>query len=414
MSSTLDKLFSFLDAHKELRSNVVPMVASENTSSPFVRSLLTSDVGNRYYIEKDGQGWDYPCQEEIKKLVWNTQEKVSEIFGGSYAEISPLSGSQCVAGIILGYTKPGDCVFGIGENEGGHWALRELSKRFGVSFFPIPFDWNCQQIKYRELNSMIKEYKPKFIMLDASHTLFPVDVEEFKNNIPQSQRTFYDVSHTLGLLKAEGYKNPLEYGFDGIHGSTHKSFPGPQKGIVILREYSETLNSSFHPILASNIHLHHILSLLGTLCEFEEFGQGYGTDTISNARYFAEELLEMDVEVMFPEKSYTGTHQLWLKVQNQTSGSLLFAKFQEAGILLNFVKFPFGLGYGFRLGLAELMRLGYDKSDLKEIACAFHEILCKNDVISAKNIISQVSKKERTLKYCFNNKVILDDIIWKR
>ncbi|WP_395971438.1 hypothetical protein WH390_14620 (plasmid) [Candidatus Arsenophonus nilaparvatae] len=42
----------------------------------------------------------------------------------------------------------------------------------------------------------------------------------------------YDISHTLGLIVGKQLINPITQGVDIIHGSTHKTFPGPQKGII--------------------------------------------------------------------------------------------------------------------------------------------------------------------------------------
>jgi glycine/serine hydroxymethyltransferase len=69
----------------------------------------------------------------------------------------------------------------------------------------------------------------------------------------------------------------LTQGATAIHGSTHKSMFGPQKGLLVFRcgdQIFDSVEGALHPILASNIHLDHIAGLAGT---FEELIEGFRT-----------------------------------------------------------------------------------------------------------------------------------------
>jgi glycine/serine hydroxymethyltransferase len=161
------------------RKSAIPLVASENSASLYVRTLLRTDLGNRYFIPKEDTenvSSDYPRQELISEVVQYTRGLALRLFRGSHASPSALSGNQCVAGILFGLTQWGDTVIGIGPREGGHWALSKLAARLGVEVRYIPFDYTTHEIDLVGLADLVAQVKPKFIMLDASHALFPIQL----------------------------------------------------------------------------------------------------------------------------------------------------------------------------------------------------------------------------------------------
>ena len=72
------------------------------------------------------------------------------------------------------------------------------------------------------------------VILVKSLFLFPESVKQIAEvcrakNIP----LLYDGAHVLGLILGGQFQNPFEEGAHFINGSTHKTFPGPQRGVIL-------------------------------------------------------------------------------------------------------------------------------------------------------------------------------------
>ena len=82
----------------------------------------------------------------------------------------------------------------------------------------------------------------------------------------------------LGLIAGEQFQDPLNEGVDVMTGSTHKTFPGPQHGIIFTtRALADAIDDAVFPGTVSNHHLHHVAGLAVTLVEMLEFGKAYAT-----------------------------------------------------------------------------------------------------------------------------------------
>jgi glycine/serine hydroxymethyltransferase len=406
----LEKLLTILAEYEEKRIKCIPLVASENQSSFFVRNLLQSDICNRYYIadsEPDASAWNYPNQKLLKELLRYTTNLALEIFNAGSVSLSPLSGNQCVAGVLMGLTKAGDNVMGISSEHGGHWALSELAAKLGVNTHFVPFDEKRCEIDLNKLRKVVAQVKPVFLMLDASHTLFPYPVEEIRKELGPDIKIFYDVSHIFGLIAGGALKNPLEVGATCIHGSTHKSFFGPQKGILAFNSNGDIcsrIEHALHPILASNIHLHHIAALAGALEEIKFHGKEYSGQVVKNAKHLAGCLSHLGITVPFTERGFTETHQVWIPYEKEKAEEN-FRTFQECGILLNLVQLPFKLGTGFRVGTAEITRLGYSLEDIESISSFLADVLLdKSEVKNIKHKVEEITSKNKHIKFALPEK----------
>ena len=79
-----------------------------------------------------------------------------------------------------------------------------------------------------------------------------------------------------------------EEGADVVTASTHKTFPGPNHGIVLGHNLSEELekklNSAVFPGVTSSHHLHEMAALAVTMAEWEIYGNDYAAQICRNAK----------------------------------------------------------------------------------------------------------------------------------
>ncbi len=81
---------------------------------------------------------------------------------------------------------------------------------------------------------VIRAAKPGIVTFGGSLFLFPHPIKELKEVCDEvGAYVAYDASHVLGLIAGGVFQDPLREGADFITSSTHKTFPGPQGGVVM-------------------------------------------------------------------------------------------------------------------------------------------------------------------------------------
>ncbi len=215
------------------------LVASENLSSLAVREALASDLHHRYAIpseDKRSPGiWDYPNQDILYKIIEQTENLACQIYHADQANIFPLSGNQIAQIILMNFLEEGDSFLSIGANCGGHFTTPKIAERGGYRKIDIPYDNTAGVIDVEKTVDLVKQEKSKLIFLDASMILFPYPVKELRQALGADILISYDGSHTLGIIGGGQFQSPLDEGADFLHGSTHKSLWGPQKGMILAK-----------------------------------------------------------------------------------------------------------------------------------------------------------------------------------
>ena len=189
----------------------------------------------------------------------------------------------------------------------------------------------------------------------------------------------YDGSHTLGLIVGGQYQDPLREGADLLLGSTHKTFPGPQGGIILTNDENihHKINrlSNFTPLngptLICNPHLARIAST-GIVLE-ETHWQEYAKQVVDNsrtiARIFKEEGIPMHGAnaINFSEATYC--HQVITRYPLKESRKLRDKLHQHHINVDGFL----------RIGTSEITRLGYKKQECEKLAKIIAYLLNTND-----------------------------------
>ncbi len=387
------------------RTECIPLVASENSMSKAVKALCAASIGERYCVGPAAP-WRYPRETYLEEIVSQTSQLAAKIFGGQVATVAPLSGSQCVAAIVLGACKPGDVVMGLSANDGGHWALRSMAEKLHCDFEPLPL-CSRSEIDGGKLDQLIKKRMPKLVMVDPSHSLQAIAPEQIRAVLPAEIPLFYDISHFMGLVPHHYLPNPFGRGVTALHGSTHKSLFGPQKGLIIFGRAAAPdliaqISATAEKTLSSNTHLHHVAALGQALEEYEAFGQTYAATVVKHARLFAQTLKNRGLNVLSAEQCFSESHQVLVKVDGPAEA--VWNSLTASGILTNLIRLPRDGGPGFRFGLAETTRLGYTASEIEAVAAiAAGLITGACDAERTKTAVQEVSSRPRAMKFCFND-----------
>lgn len=362
----------------------INLVASENVSSPNVRNALQSDLNHRYVMppkeERDPALWEYPNQEILLEIVKETQDVACDIFGAKHADISPLSGNQVADIMLNSLLSEGDSFLSVGANEGGHFATQKIATK--NSFNRIDLPYRDGEIDIEKTKVLALQNDVKLVFLDASMITHPYPVKELREALGDDIVISYDASHSMGIIAGQQFQDPFAEGADFVHGSTHKSLFGAQKGIIMSAhskdsELGSRVFKRIVPEFVSNAHPHHIAAVGIALEECRDFGKDYARNTVQNARNFALEVHRRGINMIGANRQYTCNHQLIAAIGTEQKAEKAFRRLEAVGINANMVKVPHSNGqlFGLRLGMSEVTRRGFSNQDIIQLANLFADAI---------------------------------------
>lgn len=293
---------------------------------------------------------------------------------------------------------------GVSPSDGGHWALRGMAERMQCRFESLPLTGRAT-VDCDKLAQLVKSCRPTLVMVDQSHSVEAIPPESLRSTLPASVPLFYDISHFMGLVPHHYLTNPFGRGITVLHGSSHKSLFGPQKGLIVFGHQADSdmiakISSAAEKILSSNTHLHHVAALGQALDEYEAFGEAYAATVVKHARLFARTLQRRGLVVLSAQQSFTESHQVLAKAG--VSAETIWNSLTAAGILTNLIRLPREDALGFRFGLAETARLGYTASEIEELGLLVTNVINgRCDAQSAKTSVKELSLRPRSMEYCF-------------
>jgi len=259
--------------------------------------------------------------------------------------------------------------------------------------FPSRGD-NPYRVDVEATKELIRTASPQLIVFGRSVIIHREPVSEiaafvhaeFGADNPQRPLIMYDGAHVLGLL-GEAYQDPLKEGADIVTGSTHKTFFGPQRGVILgniepgsafdgLWTY---IVSRTFPGHVSNHHLGTLLGLLGATYEMLRFKDAYPAQVVRNAKAFAAALHGQGMTIEGdPADSFTETHQVLLNV-GAGKGEHAADLFEANNIITNhqalFTDPGFAAASGVRLGVQEMTRYGMKEGEFATLAGLMAEII---------------------------------------
>lgn len=426
MKEILEKVVDIEKKHTEWRSNCLNMIAAENVSSLSVRKRLSSDFGCRYvnaYAPTLSTNW-----KEFEKAKWyegldyiTDMEKLchkllKKLFNAKYADYRPTSGSVAIIANWLSLTDVGDTIIVTHEYDGGHGAgWEESAKLTGRKIEHWPFNSKEFIIEVDKARQKIENIKPKLLVFGASQILFPAPIKELKE-VGEDFGAYcvYDGSHVMGLIAGKHFQDPLREGVSTLFGSTHKSFPGPQGGLIVSNaddEVLKKLDSTVDPNLLDNYHPNRVSALTIAAAEMIEYGEEYADQIIRNAKSLGKALNDNGFTVVGAHKGFTETHQILLDlIPLQREGSEAANTLASSNIITNKIHLPGDpkkTKYGaIRLGVSELTRTGMKEADMKYVAELFKECLIDQlDHEKIRREVIEMKKQFKHLHYSFDEGV---------
>jgi glycine hydroxymethyltransferase len=424
--------------HEQYRNKeCINMIASEGIKSPAVCQMLdiSHDLATRYAEgENNAEGHVkkryYQGQKYSSQIENHATDSIKSLFRTTWADIRLISGTHANTATFKGLattTKnnkivvtPLSCGAHISHDytglAGSILSLSNINHAYNINESNIDPDKSAH---------IIRAAKPGIVTFGGSLFLFPHPIKELKEACNEvGAYIAYDAAHVLGLIAGGQFQDPLREGADFITASTHKTFPGPQGGVIMgipdtpaKEKAVKKIQHAVFPLTASSTHLGR-LPALGIAClEMKLFGQELAIQIVKNAQTAGQYLYENGVKVVAEHKGFTKSHQIALDIRAFGGGNKIAQDLEDANIILNKNLLPYDdqsdkeNPAGLRVGFQDVTRHGMKENDIKHLCDLMIDIIkgkrtpeqVKVDIIAMKKEFNQVKygfqSVEETIKY---------------
>ena len=431
MSVNISDVLKIVSSQNQWRGKeAINLIASENVQSDAVKQVEINDFMGRY-----AEGHPNTSQEDkryyegtryIDQIESMATMEIIKLAKCLQADVRPVSGNAANTAVALAVLRGNDTVIANSIEAGGHISHSPigvvgrriqvrgkvltpgLDNSIDLHYWPTTEDG--YHLDVPKCVEMVEQKSPNLVILGKSLFLFPEPVKEIaevcrSKNIP----VLYDGAHVLGLIFGGQFQNPIEEGAHFINGSTHKTFPGPQRGVILGNMSSEqeikwwnSVDRGVMPGSSSSHHLHTLPGLLIAIREMVEHGEKYAAQTIDNAKAFGQALTEEGVNVEARDFGFTASHQLAINVTNfGIAKDIARSLAEKNNIITNYNMLPGDKDArnpsGLRIGVQEMTRFGMKEAEMGELASLMRAGLEGKTV---KDEITKLRSRFTEVQYC--------------
>jgi len=396
------ELWGAMQSESQRQEEHIELIASENYTSPRVMeaqgSVLTNKYAEGYPSKRYYGGCEYVDVAEQLAI-----DRAKELFGATYANVQPHSGSQANAAVFMALCKAGDTILGMSLAHGGHLTHGAAVSFSGRIYNAVQYGLNeAGDLDYAEVERLALEHKPKMIIAGFSAYSRIVDWAKFREIADKvGAYLFVDMAHIAGLVAAGVYPSPLPYA-DVVTTTTHKTLGGPRGGLIISaradEELQKKLNFAVFPESQGGPLMHVIAAKAVCFKEaMEPEWKAYQAQVVKNAQAMAEVFLARGFDVV---SGGTDDHLFLLSlIGKEYSGKDADAALGRANITVNKNSVPNDprspfVTSGLRIGTPAVTRRGFKETEVKELTNWICDVL---DNINDEATIARVKEQVKAI-----------------
>ena len=368
----------------------IELIASENYTSEGVMKASGSILTNKYAEGLPNKRYYGGCEvvDEVEQVAI---DRLKELFGASWANVQPHSGSQANAAVFLACLKPGDSILGFDLSHGGHLThgspVNFSGKLYDAHFYGVEKATGI--IDYNKVKDQANKVNPKMIICGASAYSRDWDYKALRSIADEiGALLLADVSHPSGLIAGKILNDPIPH-CHVVTSTTHKTLRGPRGGVIMigedtenpwglkfksgkLKKLSSLIDSAVFPGTQGG-PLEHIIAAKAVA--FREAQQpeykSYIKNVVKNAQLMAEELVNKGYQII---SNGTDNHCLLIDLRNKNvNGKDAENSLGIADITVNKNMVPFDtqspfITSGIRIGTAAITTRGVNTEEIKIIA----------------------------------------------
>jgi len=416
----VSKVTSLVKAQQDWRHNCLPVHCSENVMSPTVREMLSSDFQHRYANVHGSQVFiGNELMENADELSIDVAKK---LFGAGQVDLHSPSASIACKAPIVALTRENDIVMELEPRCGGFASLNQMQATptlaSGLHSEGLPFNFDEMNIDVDSAVKKIRAESPKMVVLGATVFLFPHPISEIAEAANETGTiVIYDAAQVFGLVAGKKFQQPFAEGAEIITGSTHKTLPGPQGGIILIKdnpEYAEKISKTLHESFIGVGHPSMRAAQAILFAEMIEFGEKYADQVIRSSKALAEALHERGFDVICENNGFTRSHMVVVNVSKLGGAHFVAKILDKANIEVTKSGIPgvddlsdglySGNISGIRLGTEEAVRLGMGPSEMNQVADFLaRALLRKEDASKISQDIAEFRKEFQKIHFSFDD-----------
>ena len=419
------KIESLIQKELIRQTEGIELIASENYASESVMNASGSILTNKYAEGLPNKRYYGGCKvvDEIEQLAI---DRLKELFGASWANVQPHSGSQANAAVFLACLNPGDKILGFDLSHGGHLThgspVNFSGKLYDANFYGV--EENTGTIDYNKVRDQALKVKPKMIICGASAYSRDWDYKTLRSIADEINALLLaDVSHPSGLIAGGILNNPLPY-CHIVTSTTHKTLRGPRGGVIMigtdienpwglkfksgkLKKLSSLIDSAVFPGTQGG-PLEHIIA--AKAIAFREAQQGkyktYIKNVVKNAQVMGEELINKGYKII---SNGTDNHCLLIDLRNKNvTGKDAENSLGLADITVNKNMVPFDtqspfVTSGIRVGTAAITTRGVTQDEIKIITnlidLSINNYQNESELLKIKNQVNDLMSSKPLFKW---------------
>jgi glycine hydroxymethyltransferase len=396
-----EQIFELIQAENKRQKQGLELIASENFVSNQVMEAAGSVLTNKYAEGYPGKRYYGGCEvvDEVEQLAI---DRAKALFGATWANVQPHSGSQANTAVLAACLKPGDTILGFDLSHGGHLTHGSPVNFSGKLYNPVFYGVKKETgiIDYDHVEEVAKREQPKLIIAGASAYSRDMDFKRFRE-IADSVGAilFADISHPAGLIAKGILNDPLPH-CHIVTTTTHKTLRGP-RGVLILM--GEDFENPFGITLKSGK-----LRMMSSLLDSAVFPGNQGgplehmiaAKAIAFGEALSDEFLHYILQVKknadamaqaFVAKGYdiisngTDNHMMLIDLRNKNiTGKEADQALGKADITVNKNMVPFDdkspfVTSGIRIGVAAVTTRGLKETDMDVIVDLIDEVISNHE-----------------------------------
>ncbi len=232
----MDKeIFGLIDQELNRQQEGIELIASENFVSTDVLKAVGSVLTNKYAEGLPNKRYYGGC-EVVDKIEQLAIDRAKKLFGVSWVNVQPHSGSQANAAVMLACLKAGDKILGFDLSNGGHLTHGSPVNFSGKLYqaFHYGIDQETGLVDMDSVEEIALREKPKLIICGASSYSRDWDYKRFREIADSVNAVLLaDISHPSGLIASGLLNNPVEH-CHILTTTTHKTLRGPRGGMIMV------------------------------------------------------------------------------------------------------------------------------------------------------------------------------------
>jgi len=392
------EVFAAVQSEIHRQNTKLELIASENFVSLAVLEAAGSPLTNKYAEGYPGKRYYGGC--EFVDVAENlARDRAKALFGATYANVQPHSGSQANMAVYFTFVRPGDTLMGMNLSHGGHLTHGSPVNFSGQFYKFVPYGVRSDTgtIDFNEVEDLARKHRPKMITVGASAYSRNIDYKSFRAIADMvGAFLFADIAHPAGLIAKRLLDDPLPH-CHVVTSTTHKTLRGPRGGLILMGQdfenpfgqvapksgrkkmMSELIDSMVIPGIQGGPLMHVIAAKAVAFGEaLQSDFTGYGRQVIRNAQTLAAALVKRGYTII---SGGTDNHLMLADLRSRNiTGKDAQEALDAAGITVNKNAVPFDdksplVTSGIRIGSAALTTRGMKEPDMEQIAGLIDRVL---------------------------------------